>query len=107
MTYPTADSNEPEGAAASAKSARLSDNLSHRIPVLASRVRAQLLFMVLDAVCVLAGYSAAEVFFWRNVAPTAYGWHFTLFLFIVIIVTLVCNQVYGLYGRMWRHAGLE
>ena len=63
--------------------------------------------MVLDAVCVVAGYSAAEVFFWRNVAPTAYGWHFALFLLIVVIVTLVCNQIYGLYGRMWRHAGLE
>ena len=72
-----------------------------------SRVRAQLLFMVLDAACVVAGYSAAEVFFWRNVAPTAYGWHFALFVLIVVIVTLVCNQIYGLYGRMWRHAGLE
>ena len=85
----------------------LSENLSHRIPVLASRVRAQLLFMVLDAACVVAGYSAAEVFYWRNVAPTAYGWHFELFVLIVIIVTLICNHIYGLYGRMWRHAGLE
>ena len=63
--------------------------------------------MVLDAACVVAGYSAAEVFYWRNVAPSAYGWHFELFVLIVIIVTLICNQVYGLYGRMWRHAGLE
>ena len=66
----------------------LSTSLSHRIPVLASRVRAQLLFMVLDAACVVAGYSAAEVFYWRNVAPTAYGWHFELFVLIVMIVTL-------------------
>ena len=84
----------------------LSENLS-RIPILASRVRAQLLFMVLDAACVVAGYSAAEVFYWRNVAPAAYGWHFELFVLIVIIVTLTCNHIYGLYGRMWRHAGLE
>jgi FlaA1/EpsC-like NDP-sugar epimerase len=92
---------------ASQRQVGLSGNLSHRIPVLASRVRAQLLFMVLDAICVVAGYSAAEVFFWRNVAPTAYGWHFALFLLIVVVVTLMCNQIYGLYGRMWRHAGLE
>ena len=85
----------------------LSENLSHRIPVLASRVRAQILFMVLDAACVVAAYSAAEVFYWRNVAPSEYGWHFELFVLIVVIVTLICNQVYGLYGRMWRHAGLE
>jgi FlaA1/EpsC-like NDP-sugar epimerase len=89
------------------RSTGLSENLSHRIPVLASRVRAQILFMVLDAACVLAGYSAAEVFYWRNVAPNAYGWHFELFVLIVIIATLICNQIYGLYGRMWRHAGLE
>ena len=83
------------------------EKLSHRIPVLASRVRAQLLFMILDALCVVASYSAAEIFYWRNVAPTQYGWHFALFVLIVVIVTMVCNQVYGLYGRMWRHAGLE
>ena len=108
MKDPSVNQDGPQPPDASdSRSAGLSQNLSHRIPVLASRVRAQLLFMVLDAVCVVAGYSAAEVFFWRNVAPTAYGWHFALFLLIVVIVTLVCNQVYGLYGRMWRHAGLE
>ncbi len=104
---PTGDRGEsaPPPTAAP-RPAGLRENLS-RIPVLASRVRAQLLFMVLDAACVVAGYSAAEVFFWRNVAPTTYGWHFALFVLIVIIVTLICNQIYGLYGRMWRHAGLE
>lgn len=108
MTDPTADRGEPDPAATvNQRPAGLSENLSRRIPVLASRVRAQLLFMVLDAACVVAGYSAAEVFFWRNVAPTEYGWHFALFVVIVVIVTLVCNHIYGLYGRMWRHAGLE
>jgi FlaA1/EpsC-like NDP-sugar epimerase len=62
---------------------------------------------VLDVACVVAGYSAAEVFYWRNVAPREYGWHFGAFVLIVIAVTLVCNRLYGLYGRMWRHAGLE
>ena len=108
MKEPAADPGEPEPAATAGRQpTRLADSLSHRIPVLASRVRAQLLFMVLDAACVVAGYSAAEVFFWRNVAPSAYGWHFALFVLIVVIVTLVCNHIYGLYGRMWRHAGLE
>ena len=108
MKDPSADQDglEPAGVADS-RPTGFSENLSRRIPVLASRVRAQILFMVLDAVCVVAGYSAAEIFYWRNVAPTAYGWHFALFVLIVMIVTLVCNQIYGLYGRMWRHAGLE
>ena len=108
MKDPSADQDglEPAEVAGSRRTG-FSEDLSRRIPVLASRVRAQILFMVLDAVCVVAGYSAAEVFYWRNVAPTAYGWHFALFVVIVMIVTLVCNQIYGLYGRMWRHAGLE
>jgi FlaA1/EpsC-like NDP-sugar epimerase len=105
---PTSDDDErvPSVTESSRQSGH-SESLSRRIPVLASRVRAKLLFMVLDAVCVVAGYSAAEIFYWRNVAPTTYGWHFALFVLIVTIVTLVCNQIYGLYGRMWRHAGLE
>ena len=103
------DPNESEPAATGdrppnrARGQPLASDPSSRQPA----ARAQLLFMVLDAACVVAGYSAAEVFFWRNVAPTAYGWHFALFVLIVIVVTLLCNQIYGLYGRMWRHAGLE
>ncbi len=107
MTDSTRDRDVPKRSTEGARSAGISGGLSRRIPVLASRVRAQLLFMVLDAACVVAGYGAAEVFFWRNVAPTTYGWHFALFVLIVMVVTLVCNQIYGLYGRMWRHAGLE
>ena len=82
-------------------------DVSAQLAVLASRVRARLLFMVLDAVCVVAAYSAAEVFYWRHVAPTEYGWHFAIFVLIVVVVTLICNRIYGLYGRMWQHAGLE
>ena len=107
MTDPAHERHVPNPSTEGARSTGLPGGLSRRIPVLASRVRAQLLFMVLDAACVVAGYSAAEVFFWRNVAPTTYGWHFALFVLIVIVVTLVSNQIYGLYGRMWRHAGLE
>jgi FlaA1/EpsC-like NDP-sugar epimerase len=81
--------------------------LSEQIAVKASHVRARLLFMVLDAACVVAAYSAAEVFYWRNVAPAEYGWHFAIFLLIAIAVTLISNGFYGLYGRMWQHAGLE
>lgn len=84
-----------------------SANTARPIVVLASQVRARLLFMVLDAACVIAAYSASEVFYWRNVAPSHYGWHFGIFVLIVVIVTLVCNRIFGLYGRMWQHAGLE
>jgi FlaA1/EpsC-like NDP-sugar epimerase len=82
-------------------------NRSRLIAVLASRVRAQLLFMMLDAVCVVAGYSASEVIYFRHVAPAEYGWHFNVFVLFVVILTLASNRVFGLYGRIWRHAGLE
>jgi FlaA1/EpsC-like NDP-sugar epimerase len=84
-----------------------SDKFSRQMAVLASRVRARILFITLDAACVIGSYSAAEVFYWRHVAPAAYGWHFGVFLLIVVMVTLVSNRLFGLYGRIWRHAGLE
>lgn len=80
---------------------------SRAVAVLASRVRVRLLFRLLDAVCVVAGYGASEVIYFRNVPPTDYGSHFTLFVVFAVVVTLASNQLFGLYGRIWRHAGIE
>ncbi len=108
VTDPVRHDGRSESAIASSQQVTRADaNLSSRIAVAASRVRAVLLFMVLDAFCVVAAYSASEVFYWRNIAPSAYGWHFEAFVLVVVVVTLVCNRMYGLYGRMWQHAGLE
>jgi FlaA1/EpsC-like NDP-sugar epimerase len=82
-------------------------NRTRLIAVLASRVRAGRLFMILDAACVVAGYSASEVIYYRHVAPAEYSSHFGEFVVLAVILTLVCNRVFGLYGRIWRHAGLE
>lgn len=82
-------------------------NRSRLFAVMASRVRARVLFMLLDSVCVVAGYGASEVIYFRNVAPANYGPHFSGFVLIVVALTLACNQLFGLYGRMWRHAGVE
>jgi FlaA1/EpsC-like NDP-sugar epimerase len=89
------------------RATRRSEDLARQIAVLASRVRARILFILLDSACVVAAYSAAEVFYWRHVAPAEYGWHFGVFVLLVLIVTLVSNRIFGLYGRIWRHAGLE
>jgi FlaA1/EpsC-like NDP-sugar epimerase len=75
--------------------------------VMASRVRAGLLFVVLDAICVVAGYGLAEVAYFRDRAPAHYWQHFAAFLLVAIVVTLASNRVFGLYGRMWRHAGAD
>ncbi len=80
---------------------------SWQFAVMASRVRAVILFVVLDVVCVVAGYGLAEVAYFRDRAPAHYWEHFLGFLIVAIIVTLVCNRIFGLYGRMWRHAGAD
>jgi FlaA1/EpsC-like NDP-sugar epimerase len=77
------------------------------VSIWASRVRARLLFVLLDALVVVAGYSAAEVIYLRDRAPAHYWSHFVVFLAVALVVQLGCNQLFGLYGRMWRHAGIE
>ncbi len=75
--------------------------------VIASRFRAGILFVLLDSVCVVAGYGLAEVAYLRDRAPAHYWMHFAWFLLIAIAVTLLSNRIFGLYGRMWRHAGVD
>ena len=75
--------------------------------VRASRVRSRLLFMVIDAALVLTSYGFAQVAYFRDKAPGLYWNHFAAFFLYVVLVTLVANQIFGLYGRMWRHAGAE
>ena len=107
MSGPGANSDSGPSVSSISDSSSQTTPWSEQIAIKASHVRARLLFMVLDAACVVAAYSAAEIFYWRNVAPTEYGWHFAIFLLIAIAVTLISNELYGLYGRMWQHAGLE
>lgn len=73
----------------------------------ASRIRAGIVFILLDSLCVIAGYGLAEVAYFRNRAPAHYWMHFLEFLLVAVIVTIACNRLFGLYGRMWRHAGAE
>ncbi len=73
----------------------------------ASRIRSRLVFTLIDAFCVFVGYGLAEIAYFRDKAPGLYWEHFAPFLGVVMVLTLVANHVYGLYGRMWRHAGAE
>jgi len=78
-----------------------------RLAVAASRIRAALLFVILDAISVVTGYGLAEVTYFRDRAPNGYWLHFFEFLTVAVMVTIVCNKLFGLYGRMWRHAGAD
>ncbi len=77
------------------------------VAIRASRIRSRLVFTLIDAFCVFVGYGLAEIAYFRDKAPGLYWEHFAPFLGVVMVLTLVANHVYGLYGRMWRHAGAE
>ena len=80
---------------------------SSRVAVAASHIRSVLLFVFLDALIVVAAYSCAEVFYFRDRAPAHYWSHLAVFLGVALVVQLSANKLFGLYGRMWRHAGVE
>ncbi len=46
------------------------------VAVRASRVRSRMVFTLLDALCVFAGYGLAEVAYFRDRAPAHYWQHF-------------------------------
>lgn len=73
----------------------------------ASRIRSALLFVVLDVLCILGGYGMSEVIYFRNRPPADYWIHFAEFLMMAILVTVASNRLFGLYGRIWRHAGSD
>ncbi len=77
------------------------------VAVVASRIRAGIVFVLLDAICVVAGYGLAEVAYFRHKAPVHYLQSFSVFLLVAVVVTLLSNRIFGLYGRMWRHAGAD
>src|SRR5581483_4687341 len=78
-----------------------------QVAIMASRIRAGIVFLLLDTVCVVAGYGVAEVAYFRHKAPVHYLEDFSMFLLVAVVVTLLSNRIFGLYGRMWRHAGAD
>ncbi len=78
-----------------------------RVATWASRIRARILFIVLDAVVVTAAYGVAEVSYFRDKPPAIYWRHFALFLVLALVVHIGANWIFGLYGRIWRYAGIQ
>src|SRR5580693_18867 len=78
-----------------------------RLSLLATKVRSRMVFFLMDAAVVVAAFGIAEVVSLRDRAPADYWPKFLLFLLITLIVQLSANRVFGLYGRIWRHAGVE
>lgn len=64
-------------------------------------------FKLLDTLCIVAGYGMAEAVFLRNALPGLFLQHSFKFIGMALLITLVTNHIFGLYGRVWRHAGAE
>lgn len=78
-----------------------------RLSIWATKVRSRAVFVALDSAVVVVAYSLAEVASMRDHAPAHYWERFILFLAVALAVQLMANRVFGLYGRIWRHAGIE
>jgi FlaA1/EpsC-like NDP-sugar epimerase len=78
-----------------------------RLSVLATKVRSRMVFIVLDAIVILGAYGLAEVASLRDRAPANYMHKLAIFLAVTLTVQLIANWCFGLYGRIWRHAGIE
>ena len=77
------------------------------VAVRASRVRAHFIFVLLDTMCVLVAFGLAEVIYYRNQPPADYWHRFIAFELLAVVTVLLCNHLFGLYVRMWRHAGAQ
>jgi FlaA1/EpsC-like NDP-sugar epimerase len=62
---------------------------------------------MLDALVVVGAYGIAEVAYLRDRAPAHYWRHFLVFVLVALALQLAANHFFGLYRRMWRHAGIE
>ena len=86
---------------------RLREPNTVRLSILATKVRSKLVFVALDSAVIVAAFGLAEVASLRDRAPAHYWPKFLLFMTIALAVQLTANRVFGLYGRIWRHAGVE
>ena len=69
-------------------------------------VRRDVMLAALDAVVVVAAYLVPLVLRFDGSVPTRF-WHaFWGFAPVIIVVYLLANQLFGLYGQMWRYASV-
>jgi FlaA1/EpsC-like NDP-sugar epimerase len=73
----------------------------------AARLRGDLPFIAVDAVLVASVYLGLVVLRFNGSVPNVWWVHFRLFLVAAICIHLLANRVAGLYGPLWRHAGIR
>ena len=73
----------------------------------ASRIRSDVAVAALDAVLTAGAYAAMLMLRFDGRVPTERWRPLPAFLLLAVIVHLVSNRLWGLYGRIWRHAGVQ
>jgi len=73
----------------------------------AARLRGDLPFICVDAVLVASVYLGLVVLRFNGSVPNLYWDRFRVFLVVATCFHLVANRVAGLYGPLWRHAGIR
>jgi len=80
--------------------------IGKKISQLVVRVRASVPLLAMDALLAAAAYCLVLLLRVNGEVANA-QWHaFRLFIPLALVVHLVANRVAGLYGQMWRYAGI-
>jgi FlaA1/EpsC-like NDP-sugar epimerase len=83
------------------------DAIWTRFAELLARVRCDLPFVGLDIALLSASYMIALVIRFNGSVPHHNWQQFLGYLPVALLVHLGANWICGLYGRIWRHAGVE
>ncbi|HEX2029007.1 MAG TPA: nucleoside-diphosphate sugar epimerase/dehydratase [Nitriliruptorales bacterium] len=83
------------------------DGLLGTLAARSVRMRADLPLAFLDALLAVSAYTAIMVVRFDGQIPVRYQGNLRWFLPLVVAVHLVANWLGGLYGEMWRHAGVQ
>jgi FlaA1/EpsC-like NDP-sugar epimerase len=82
-----------------------------RQPSLPSRIvthlRRDVPLVLLDAAVAVVAYLIPLVLRFEGSVPSYYWGNFWRFVPIVVLIYLLANRVFGLYGHMWRYASVE
>jgi len=86
---------------------RRTASLGLRVARCASRVRSDVALVLIDAVLVPGAYAAMLVLRFDGAVPAEFWGPFPLFALLAAATHLAGNWAFGLYRRIWRHAGVQ
>jgi FlaA1/EpsC-like NDP-sugar epimerase len=73
----------------------------------AAHVRRDVPLALLDLAVVFVAYLAILVLRFDGAVPTHFWHSFRVFIPIVVVLHLLANYTFGLYGQMWRYASIQ